>query len=90
MPTYGGATSNSKVTVSHECARSSLGLQAHCPESALAAARRALHFRFHAAADRHSRRASLLAFTGDTTEVVADELIDIRLCEYSSKLCCCS
>ena len=71
MPTYGGATSNSKVTVSHECARSPLGLQAHCPESALAAARRALHFRFQAAADR--------TFTGDTTEVVADELIDIRL-----------
>jgi hypothetical protein len=36
MPTYGGATSNFKVTVSHECARSPLGLQAHCPESALA------------------------------------------------------
>jgi hypothetical protein len=58
MPTYGGATSNSKVTVSHEGARSALGMQAHCAESALAAARRALHFRFHAAADRHSRRAS--------------------------------
>jgi hypothetical protein len=36
MPTYGGATSNSKVTVSHEGARSALRMQAHCAESAAA------------------------------------------------------
>jgi hypothetical protein len=77
MPTYGGATSNSKVTVSHEGARSALGMQAHCAESALAASPG-----FTLQVPRCGRpalsKSELGTFTGDTIEVVADSALISR------------